>query len=73
MTTLLSSALGLLLQSTALLLLGLIALRLARRRGPAVQSLVGRATLAGRAAPGPRPPLVACHASRCIGPPHPKF
>ena len=47
MTTLLPTALGLLLQSTALLVLGLLALRLARRRGPAVQSLVGRATLAG--------------------------
>ncbi len=47
MTTLLPIALGLLLQSTALLLLGLLALRLTRRRGPAVQSLVGRATLAG--------------------------
>ena len=47
MTTLLPIALGLLLQSTALLLLGLVAMRLARRRGPAVQSLIGRATLAG--------------------------
>jgi len=47
MTALLSAALGLLLQSTVLLLLGLLALWLARRRGPAVQSLVGRATLAG--------------------------
>jgi len=47
MTTLLPIALGLLLQSTALLLLGLLALRLALRRGPAVQSLIGRATLAG--------------------------
>jgi len=47
MTTLLPIALGLLLQSTALLGLGLTALRLVRRRGPAVQSLIGRATLAG--------------------------
>ena len=47
MTTLFSIALGLLLQSTALLGLGLIVLRLARRHGPAVQSLLGRATLAG--------------------------
>lgn len=45
MTSLLPMALGLLLQSTALLLLGFLALRLARWRGPAVQSLVGRATL----------------------------
>ena len=47
MMTLLPIGLGLLLQSTVLLLLGLLALRLARRRGPAVQSLIGRATLAG--------------------------
>lgn len=47
MTTLIPIALSLLLQSTALLLLGLLVLRLARRRGPAVQSLVGRATLTG--------------------------
>jgi prepilin-type processing-associated H-X9-DG protein len=47
MTTLFSIALGLLLQSTVLLGLGLAALRLVRRRGSAVQSLVGRATLAG--------------------------
>ncbi len=47
MTALLPIALGLLLQSTVLLLVGLLALWLARRRGPAVQSLVGRATLAG--------------------------
>jgi len=36
----------LLLQSTALLSLGLLALRLTRWRGPAVQTLVGRASLA---------------------------
>ncbi len=36
----------LLLQSTGLLLLGLLGLRLTRRYGPAVQSLVGRASLA---------------------------
>ncbi len=47
MTSLLPIALGLLLQSTTLLLLGLVAMRLAQRRGPAVQSLLGRATLAG--------------------------
>jgi len=47
MTALLPAALGLLLQSTVLLLLGLFALGFVRRRGPAVQSLVGRATLAG--------------------------
>ena len=46
-TTLLSIALCLLIQSTALLTLGLLAMRLAQRRGPAVQSLIGRATLAG--------------------------
>ena len=47
MTTLLPIALGLLIQSTALLLLGLVVMRFARRHGPAVQSLIGRATLAG--------------------------
>ena len=47
MTLLLSSAFGLLFQSTILLLLGLLAVCLARRRGPAVQTLVGRAALAG--------------------------
>ena len=47
MTSLLPIALGLMLQSTALLLLGLAALSLARHRGPALQSLIGCATLAG--------------------------
>ena len=47
MTTLLPAALGLLLQSTALLTLGLLALWLTRRRGPAVQTLIERATLVG--------------------------
>jgi len=47
MTPLFPLALGLLLQSAALLGLGLLAVRLARRRGQAVQSLIGRATLAG--------------------------
>ena len=47
MTTLLPIALSLLVQSTALLLLGLVAMQIARRHGPAVQSLLGRATLAG--------------------------
>ncbi len=41
------TTLCLLCQSTALLLLGLLALRLTRRFGPSVQSLVGRASLAG--------------------------
>ncbi len=45
MTALLSNAFGLLLQSTLLLAVGLLALRLTRKRGPAVQSMVGRATL----------------------------
>lgn len=36
-----------LLQSSGLLALGLLALWLARRRGPAVQTLIGRATLIG--------------------------
>ncbi len=49
MTTLLPIAFGLLLQSTLLILLGLAAMRLARRHGPAIQSLLGRATLAGLA------------------------
>ncbi len=47
MTSLLPRALGLLLESTALLGLGLAALYLSRQRGQAVQSLVARATLAG--------------------------
>jgi len=47
MTMVLPMALGLLLQSTVLLLLGLVAMRSVRRHGPAVQSLIGRATLAG--------------------------
>jgi len=46
-TTLFPIALCLMIQSAALLTLGLIAMRVARRRGPAVQSLIGRATLAG--------------------------
>ena len=37
----------LLCQSTVLLSLGLLALRLTRKRGPAVQTLVGRAALSG--------------------------
>jgi beta-lactamase regulating signal transducer with metallopeptidase domain len=45
MTALLSAACGLLLHSTLLLAVGLLALRLTRKRGPALQSLVGRATL----------------------------
>ena len=45
MTAFVQMLLVLLLQSTALLLLGLLALHLARKRGPAVQSLVGRASL----------------------------
>ena len=39
----------LLCQSTALLSLGFLALHLTRKRGPAVQTLVGRATLSGAA------------------------
>ena len=46
MTALMPMLLVLLLQSTALLLLGLLALRLTQKRGPAVQTLVGRASLA---------------------------
>ena len=49
MTVLLPGLLVLLLQSTAVLLLGFLALRLARKRGPAVQTLIGRATLSGLA------------------------
>jgi hypothetical protein len=45
MTALLSAACGLLLQSTLLLAVGLSALRLTQKHGPALQSLVGRATL----------------------------
>ena len=47
MTTLLLISLSLLLQSTVLLLLALVALSLAQRYGASVQSLIGRATLAG--------------------------
>ncbi len=43
---LLQALLVLLLQSTVLLLLGLLALHLTRKRGPSMQSLVGRASLA---------------------------
>jgi beta-lactamase regulating signal transducer with metallopeptidase domain len=46
MTALLQALLALLLQSTALLLLGLLALRLTRKHGPALQTLIGRASLA---------------------------
>ena len=46
-TTIFPIVLCLLIQSTVLLALGLLAMRVARRRGPAVESLVGRATLAG--------------------------
>ena len=45
-STLLPTLLGLLLHSTGLLLLGLLTLGLARHQSPAVQSLIGRATLA---------------------------
>ena len=47
MTALLPECFGLLLHSTIFLTLGLSALHLTRRRGPVVQSLVGRAALAG--------------------------
>ena len=47
MTTLIPIVLCVMIQSTALLTLGLLAMRLAQQRGPAVQSLIGRATLAG--------------------------
>ena len=46
-TTLFPIALCLLIQSTVLLALGLLAMRVARRRGPAVESVIGRAALAG--------------------------
>ncbi len=47
MTALFQAGLVLLLQTTALLSLGLFVLRLTRHRGPAVQTLVGRAALSG--------------------------
>ncbi len=47
MTAFVPRLLVLLIQSTGLLLLGLLALRLTRRFGPSVQSLVGRASLVG--------------------------
>ena len=47
MTNLMQMLLVLLLQSTVLLLLGLLALHFTQKRGPTVQSLVGRAALAG--------------------------
>ena len=47
MTAFAQALLVLLLQSTGLLLLGLLALRLTRRHGPALQTLIGRTTLAG--------------------------
>ena len=47
MTAFIQALLVLLLQSTGLLLLGLPALRLTRRHGPVLQTLIGRATLTG--------------------------
>ncbi len=72
MTALTQSALVLLLQSTGLLLLGLTALHLTRKRGPAVQTLIGRATLVGVALLALLPPLTG-HIQPVwrIGPPAP--
>ncbi|MGI4791020.1 MAG: M56 family metallopeptidase [Janthinobacterium lividum] len=47
MTGFLLTSLTLLLQSTGLLLLGLLSLWLTRRHGPTIQTLIGRATLSG--------------------------